>query len=84
MYKCVLCVRIPFILNKHCDTPDTSCVSGTVHLVGGDDISRGRVEYCFEGTWYSVCASGWDETGEEARVVCRTLGYPYGIIYYQK
>ena len=52
---------------------DTTCVDGTVHLIGGDTISRGRVKYCYNGSWYSVCASGWGE--EEAQVVCNTLGY---------
>ena len=55
-----------------------TCTEGTIHLVGGDDISRGRVEYCYDGTWYSVCANDWDTTGEEARVVCETLGYNFG------
>ena len=50
-----------------------ACESGTVHLVGGDTISRGRVEYCYDGSWYSVCASDLDQEG--ARVVCNTLGY---------
>ena len=51
------------------------CEEGTVHLVGGDDVSRGRVLYCFEGTWYSLCDTGWEDGGEEARVVCTDLGY---------
>ena len=55
-----------------------TCEDGTVHLVGGNDVSRGRVEYCYEGTWYSVCASDWEDNGEEARVVCSTLGYNFG------
>ena len=61
---------------------DTSCEEGTVHLVGSDDVSRGRVLYCYKGTWYSVCRDGWNTTGEEARVVCQTIGYDtsrYGI-----
>ena len=56
-------------------TSDATCEDGTVHLVGGSDVSRGRVEYCYEGTWYAVCASGWEDNGEEARVICSTLGY---------
>ena len=54
---------------------DNTCVDGTLHLVGSDDVSRGRVEYCSNGTWYSLCADGWDTTGNEANVVCRTWGY---------
>ena len=57
---------------------DTFCEDGSLHLVGGDDVSRGRVVYCYEGTWYSLCADGWDEQGNEARVVCGGLGYRYG------
>ena len=58
-----------------------TCEDGTVHLVGGNDVSRGRVEYCYEGTWYTVCASEWENNGEEARVICRTLGYSFGKQY---
>jgi hypothetical protein len=59
---------------KICDAHET-CNEGAVHLVGGDDESRGRVLFCYNGAWYSVCADGWDTTGDEARVVCETLGY---------
>ena len=60
-----------------------TCDSGTVHLVGGDVISWGRVEYCYDGSWYSVCAS--DLSDEEARVICNTLGYntDYGKVHVQ-
>ena len=51
------------------------CEDGAVHLVGGSDISRGRVEFCYRGKWYTVCASTWRDSGYEARVVCKTLGY---------
>ena len=59
------------VLAKH--SVDVTCESGRVHLVGGDAISRGRVEYCYDGSWYSVCDSDLDEEG--ARVICNTLGY---------
>ena len=52
---------------------DVTCEDGAVHLVGGDTLSRGRVEYCYHGSWYSLCANDWSE--QEARVVCNTLGY---------
>ena len=45
--------------------------------MNGDDISRGRVIYCYQGNWWSVCASDWG--GEEARVVCNTLGYDTAV-----
>ena len=40
-------------------------------------MTRGRVEYCHNGTWYSVCADGWNTTGEEARVFCNAFGSSY-------
>ena len=52
-----------------------TCVEGAIHLVGGDGISRGRVLYCYQGIWYSLCSDNWDTTGEEARVLCHSLGY---------
>ena len=55
--------------------PDGTCDEGTVHLVGSDDVSRGRAIYCHNGTWHSLCRDHWNSTGEEARVLCQTLGY---------
>ena len=52
---------------------DQTCNDGTIHLVGSKALSRGRVIYCYEGDWYSVCATDWGR--EEARVICKTLGY---------
>ena len=63
---------------------DMTCTEGVVHLVGGDDVSRGRVEYCYNGTWHSVCANDWDTTGEEAKTVCQTLDLGYDTSYYGK
>ena len=57
---------------------DKTCEDGTVHLVGGDSIIRGRVEYCYQGIWHSVCASDWDDRGNEATVICSSLGYGFG------
>lgn len=63
---------------------DKSCVEGQLYLVEGDDISRGRVQYCYEGVCYSLCGDEWN--GEESRVVCQTLGYDtsiYGTIIFK-
>ena len=55
--------------------PGGTCDEGTVHLVGSDDISRGRAIYCHNGTWHSLCRDHWNSTGEEAQIVCQALGY---------
>ena len=52
---------------------DTTCEEGSIRLVGSYDVREGRVEYCSNNTWYSVCGDGWQEP--EANVVCSTLGY---------
>ena len=77
MHKYVLYSSV--VINSMGPTTDVTCEDRTVHLIGGGDISRGRVQYCHEGSWYSVCAS--DIGLEEARAICTTLGYyrgPFG------
>ncbi len=50
---------------------------GAVRLVDGIVPYRGRVEYCRNGRWSSVCrrySSHWNRN--HAAAVCRQLGYP--------
>ena len=51
-----------------------ACTSGDIRLSGGGVSYEGRVEYCYQSSWGTVCDGGWGTT--EAAVVCSQLGYP--------
>ena len=44
-----------------------------MRLLEGSTRLEGRVEICKNNVWGTVCHTGW--TVEDARVVCRQLGY---------
>ena len=47
-----------------------------VSLAGGSSSSHGRVEITMDGITYTVCDDNW--SNNDARVVCRKLGYGGG------
>ncbi|XP_071504468.1 scavenger receptor cysteine-rich domain-containing protein DMBT1-like [Diadema antillarum] len=55
-----------------CDT--SSGYEGQVRLAGSSVPYNGRVEIYHSGVWGTVCNDRWGSN--EARVVCRQLGYP--------
>lgn len=44
-----------------------------MRLVDGTGPHEGRVEFCTQCTWTTVCGVAWDH--REAGVVCAQLGY---------
>ena len=51
----------------------TGCDDGDIRLVGGDIPEEGRVEFCYNNVWGTVCDDSWGTT--DASIVCRQLGF---------
>ena len=51
------------------------CLHGDMMLSDGGSYTEGRVEVCIDGSWGTVCDDLWSY--QDARVVCKQLGYPY-------
>ena len=56
-------------------TVSAQCTHGQVRLVGGSGPHEGKVEVCDDHHWTAVqiCGDDWDD--DDAKVVCRQLGY---------
>lgn len=51
------------------------CVQGVIRLVNGNSPYEGRVEFCNNNQWGTVCDDQYDR--REAAVICRQLGFGY-------
>ena len=50
----------------------TVCTQGALRLIGGSVSTEGRVEFCNNNEWGTVCDDFWGN--DDAVVVCRQLG----------
>ena len=55
---------------------ELECNDTDIQLVGGSSPNEGRVEYCSEGVWGTVCDYNWHWRNINALVVCRQLQLP--------
>ena len=52
---------------------DTCAQEGSIRLFGSNSDNTGYVQICRDGIWGFICDYNWCEN--EAKVVCRELGY---------
>ena len=62
------------LVGRPIDGQIVPCEDGAVRLANGTAPNSGRVEFCDEGRWGTVCDDDWD--AQDAEVVCRQLGLP--------
>ena len=60
-------------------TAAPSCDHGSVRIVGGPNNYTGRPEFCYFGTWRTICGIGFDRY--DAAVTCSLAGFNHDCKY---
>ena len=76
MKKCLAQTKIKGLklLQQYTEAADRDLI----RLIGGTNVNEGRVEIYHNSEWIAVCDDQWDTN--DATVVCRQLGLPYGNV----